>query len=200
MRADSRSTLAAALWPVEASSRTVAAARAGVLVVAGALALTLSAKTQVPFYPVPMTLQTLAVLALASALGARLAVGAVALYLIEGALGLPVFAGTPEKGLGLFYMMGPTGGYLAGFLAATAFIGFCADRGWDRSALRMVAVMTAGLAIVYAFGFAWLSALLGAKIAWNAGVAPFVLGDIVKMLLAATLVTGSWKLIARLRG
>lgn len=200
MRADQRSTLAAALWPVAASSRAVAAARAGVLVVLGALALTLSAKAQVPFYPVPMTLQTLVVLALASALGARLAVGAVALYLIEGALGLPVFAGTPEKGLGLFYMMGPTGGFLVGFLAAAAFVGFCADRGWDRSALRMLGVMSLGHALIFAFGYAWLASMLGAKIAWDAGVAPFIAATIVKTLLAAALVAGSWKLIARLRG
>jgi biotin transport system substrate-specific component len=200
MPAPFSSTLAAALWPARDASRPFVAVRAAALVVAGALALTLSARAQVPFWPVPMTLQSLVVLAMASALGGRLATAAVALYLVEGALGLPVFAGTPEKGLGFAYMAGPTGGYLAGFLVAAAVVGHAADHGWDRSAPRLLAVMSLGHALIFAFGYAWLAMLLGAHVAWTAGVAPFALATLVKTLLAAALVAGSWKLVARLRG
>ncbi len=100
--------------------------RFAALAIAGTLALALSAKVQIPFYPVPMTLQTLAVLAIGAAFGLRLAAATVALYLIEGLLGLPVFAGAVA---GPAYMFGPTGGYLLGFLASAAFVGFAADRG-----------------------------------------------------------------------
>lgn len=99
------------------------------LVVAGSIALWISAKIKVPFYPVPMTLQTLALFGIAAAYGLRLGVATVALYLVEGAAGLPVFAGTPEKGIGLAYMVGPTGGYLASYLIAAAIVGYAVQRG-----------------------------------------------------------------------
>ena len=94
------------------------------LALVGTLILTLSAKITVPFWPVPATLQTLALFAIAAAYGSRLAVATVILYLIEGAVGLPVFAGTPEKGIGLAYMVGPTGGYLIGFVVAAMACGY----------------------------------------------------------------------------
>ncbi|MFZ1681864.1 MAG: biotin transporter BioY, partial [Rhizobiaceae bacterium] len=103
-----------------------------VLVVAGSLALWASAKFQVPFYPVPMTLQTLVLFLIAATYGPRLAVATVGLYLVEGAVGLPVFAGAPEKGIGLAYMAGPTGGYLAGYLAAAGLVSLAVARGWAR--------------------------------------------------------------------
>ena len=193
MSAKAHAPLAASLWPASGLARFAA------LAVGGTLALTLSAKAQVPFYPVPMTLQTLVVLVLGAAFGARLAAASVALYLIEGLYGLPVFAGTPEKGLGLAYMMGPTGGYLHGFLPAAAFVGYCADRGLDRSLWRLTLVMAAGHAIVFVAGFAWLAYLIGPEKAYLFGVAPFYLGTLVKTLLAAGLVTGCWQLIERLR-
>ena len=193
-------SLAAQLWPVAGASRTTALLRFATLSIAGALALTLSAKAQVPFYPVPLTLQTLVVLVLGAAFGARLAASATVLYLLEGAAGLPVFAGTPEKGLGLAYMMGPTGGFLAGFVFAAAFIGWCADRGLDRSAWKLTAVLFAGHAMIFVPGFAWLAKFIGVEKAWMAGIAPFYLATVVKTLLAAAIVTGSWKLIERLRG
>lgn len=192
-------TLAAALWPV-ASSRAARVARAAALSIAGALALTVSAKTQIPFWPVPLTMQTLVVPLLAAGLGARLSVAAVALYLLEGALGLPVFAGTPERGLGLAYMMGPTGGYLLGFLAASLFIGHCADRGWDRTALRSLAVIGLGHAVIFAAGALWLAPAMGLEKAWIVGVAPFLSTTLVKTLLSVALLAGSWKLVERLRG
>ena len=193
MSAKAHAPLAASLWPASGLARFSAIA------VGGALALTLSAKAQVPFYPVPMTLQTLVVLVLGAAFGARLAAATVALYLLEGALGLPVFAGTPEKGLGLAYMMGPTGGFLLGFLPAAAFVGFCADRGLDRSPWKLTLAMALGHVLIFAPGFAWLASLIGPEKAYLFGVAPFYLGTLVKTLLAAGLVTGCWQLIGRLR-
>src|SRR5262245_60405354 len=103
-----------------------------VLTVVGVLLLTLSAKIQIPLWPVPMTMQTYVILVIGMAYGTRLAMLTVFAYLLAGALGLPVFAGTPEKGIGIPYMLGPTGGYLAGFLAATLLMGKLAERGWDR--------------------------------------------------------------------
>ncbi len=129
--------------------------------VVGSLALWLSAKAQVPFYPVPMTMQTLVVLTIGVVAGWRLGAATVALYLIEGALGFPVFAGTPEKGIGLAYMLGPTGGYLVGYLLAAACGGWLAERGWDRGAVTTILAMMAGNVLIYACGLLWLGTLLG---------------------------------------
>ena len=120
------------------------------LALGGSLLLAVSAKVQVPFYPVPMTMQTLVVLLIGAALGARLAAASVALYLIEGLAGLPVFAGAVA---GPLYMAGPTGGFLVGFLAAAALIGFVADRRWDRSWIRLLGSLSLGHAVVFVFGF-----------------------------------------------
>ncbi|HLH51466.1 MAG TPA: biotin transporter BioY, partial [Roseiarcus sp.] len=172
MNDNRRPTLAAFLWPERAASRASLAA----LAVIGTLALTLSAKVQVPFYPVPMTLQTLVVLILGAAFGARLAGATVALYLAEGLIGLPVFAGASA---GPIYMAGPTGGYLLGFLVAAIAIGSLAERGWDRSGPRLLAAMALGHALIFAFGFAWLAGLIGAEKAWALGVAPFFAATLV---------------------
>ncbi len=196
MRSDQPNTIATALWPV-ASASAARYARFAVLAIAGTLALAVSAKAQIPFYPVPLTLQTLVVLVLGAAYGGRLAAATVALYLIEGALGLPVFAGTPEKGLGLAYMMGPTGGFLAGFLVAAAFVGWCAERGWDRSVLKLAAVMAAGHALIFAFGLAWLANIIGWNKAWLGGAEPFIIATAVKTLLAAAIMPALWKIIPR---
>ena len=120
----SRPTLAETAW--HGGNATV---RNVTLAVLGSLALWLSAKIQVPFYPVSMTMQTFVVLAVGMAFGWRLGATTVLLYLVEGAAGLPVFAGTPEKGIGLAYMAGPTGGYLVGFVLAAAAVGALAQRG-----------------------------------------------------------------------
>jgi hypothetical protein len=122
-------TLLGTLWPAEGDTRSIG--RALVLAVAGTLLLTLSAKMKVPFYPVPMTMQTLVVLVIGAVYGWRLGVATILLYLAEGASGLPVFADTPERGIGLAYMMGPTGGYLLGFVVGAAIVGWLAERGWD---------------------------------------------------------------------
>jgi biotin transport system substrate-specific component len=180
-----------------------AAALAGFALL-GSLILWASAKISVPFYPVPMSMQTFAVLLLAAAYGARLGVATVLVYLAEGALGLPVFQGTPQAGLGLAYMLGPTGGYLIGFVAATAIVGSLVERGFGRDPLRLAGSMLLGDAVVFLLGFAWLAwfallpsgaAGIGAEAAFFAGVAPFVLGDLLKIALAAGLISATGRLL-----
>ncbi len=154
-------------------------------VVVGSALLTVSAKIQVPFWPVPMTLQVMAVLGLAAALGWRLGAATVALYLAEGAFGLPVFAGTPEKGIGLAYMMGPTGGYLAGFLLAALLVGTFAERGLVRRPVALFFLMLAGLAAIYAPGLIWLAQFTGWEKSVTLGFMPFIAGDLLKVAVIA---------------
>ena len=194
--AAARPTLIEALWP---ASRTGALARNALLAVGGSLLLTLSAKINVPFYPVPMTMQTFAVLMIGAAFGWRLGAATVLLYLAEGAAGLPVFAGTPEKGIGLAYILGPTGGYLIGFVAAAALVGWLAERGWDRGFFWLAGAMFIGHAVIFAYGIAWLASSVGFAQAWAAGVAPFYLATVFKTLLAAACMNAAWS-VANLRG
>ena len=183
-------TLMGLAWPARSLARTV------VLMAVGSALLALSAKIQVPFYPVPMTMQTLVVLVTGAAYGWRLGGATVALYLLEGALGLPVFAG-PVAGIG--YMAGPTGGFLAGFLPAAMLTGSLAERGWARSLLQVLAVMAAGHAVIFAFGFAWLAQLFQFDFgrAWAAGVAPFYAATVLKTALAAALIQAGWRVLGR---
>lgn len=167
------------------------------LAVSGTLLLTLSAKTKVVFGPVDMSLQTLAVLLIASAFGFRLAVATVVLYLAQGAMGLPVFQGTPEKGIGIAYMLGSTGGYLAGFVVMAAIVGRAADRGLDRNPFKLFGVMLAANSVMLAMGFAWLAMLIGADKAWTFGVAPFIVPDLIKVALASALVPAVWSLLPK---
>lgn len=155
---------------------------------AGTLLLAISAKIQVPFYPVPVTMQTLVVLMLGMTLGSRLAFATLALYLAEGMAGLPVFAGTPEKGIGLAYMMGPTGGYLLGYLIAATLTGWLAERGLDRSLPKAALALVLGNVAIYVPGVLWLGAVIG----WDKpvlayGLTPFLLGDALKLALGACL-------------
>jgi biotin transport system substrate-specific component len=177
-------------------SRPATAGRDVALAIAGSLLLTLSAKLQIPFWPVPMTMQTFVVLVLGTAFGWRLGAATVALYLLEGALGLPVFAGTPERGIGLAYMTGPTGGYLAGFLAAAMLCGRLAERGWDRSMWRTALAMTIGHVLILFLGWAWLAVLIGPEKAYLTGVAPFYAATVAKTLLAVVARPLAWKLSA----
>lgn len=157
-----------------------------IMALAGTLILAFSAKLQIPFWPVPMTLQTLAVMLIASG-GWRFAAATFALYLSEGALGLPVFAGTPERGIGLAYMAGPTGGYLLGFFLASLIVGLAAERGARNKPVLLFIVMMASLALVYAIGVLWLSQFISADQLLALGVLPFLAGDIVKIALACAL-------------
>lgn len=191
-------TVAGALWPETTASQAV---RFVVLALVGSALMTLAAKTQVPFYPVPMTLQTFALMAISAAYGSRLAAVTMLVYLAEGALGLPVFAGTPEKGIGLAYMMGGTGGYLVGYVFAAFLVGFVAERGGSQSVIKLGAAMFIGNVIIFGLGLAWLGMLFG----WDKpilewGLYPFVYGDLTKIALAACGVPAVWALIKRIKG
>ncbi len=188
-------TLISALWP---KGEAAGAVRFAILAVIGSLLIALASKIQVPFYPVPMTMQTFVVLALGMAYGWRLGGATLALYLAEGAFGLPVFAGTPEKGIGLAYMMGGTGGYLIGFVAAATVCGWLAERGWDRNFLTTGLAMLIGNVVIYVPGLLWLGSLYG----WDKpilewGLTPFILGDLTKLALAALVLPLAWKFAER---
>jgi biotin transport system substrate-specific component len=176
---------AAAVNPPDTSSldlRVAPLAGKALAVLAGAALMTLAAKAHVPFWPVPMTLHTLAVMAFAVALGPRLAVAIFVAYLAAGAAGLPVFSGTPERGIGLAYMAGPTGGYLAGYLIASWLVGALAH---GRGPIAGLGAMLAGLAVVYALGVAWLALYVPAGRLLALGVTPFLAGDLVKIGIVA---------------
>ena len=182
-------TLLSALAPSGAASRS----RDVVAVVLGSLLLTASAKLQVPFWPVPMTMQSLVVLLLGMSCGLRLGTATVLLYLAEGAVGLPVFAGTPERGIGLAYMMGPTGGYLIGFVLAAAALGSLAERGCDRSLARIAAAMIAGHLILFVPGVLWLAVSLGFAKAVAVGATPFLAATALKTALGIALMPLAWR-------
>ena len=172
-------------------------------VVLGTLLITICAKINVPVWPVPVTLQGFAIAALAAAFGLRIGVATVALYLLEGAVGLPVFA----TGGGLAYLVGPTGGFLLGFLAMAAIIGYAADKGASGKPLTLFAAMVAADAVLLVLGFVWLLALSGSAgwidqnnvvaSAFAGAIQPFVIWDILKMALAALTVTGAWNILAK---
>lgn len=180
------------LWPAGAIPAPL---RYALLAVLGTLLLWASAKVKVPFYPVPMTMQPAVLLLLGVAYGWRLGLATVLLYLAEGAVGLPVFAGTPERGIGLAYMAGPTGGYLAAFPLMTVIAGLTAEkaRGWLGLALGLLLAIVAD----YALGAMWLAGFVGGiQKAVTVGVLPFLLGDVVKLCLVTALAGAG---LARLR-
>jgi len=169
----------------------------GVLALLGTLVMTIAAKIQVPFYPVPVTLQTLALFTIAAAFGRKLAVVTLLLYLAEGLAGIPVFAGPVA---GPTYMAGGTAGYLAGFVIAAYIVGSAADKGWSKNPFKMFGAMLVADVVVFALGFAWLAIVLGkgdllagADKAFMFGVQPFVLADLVKIALASSLVAALWQ-------
>jgi len=179
-------TLIGRIWPQSAGSMTYQA----LLVIAGSLLLAISAKVQVLFWPVPMTMQTFVVLLIGAAYGARLAGITLAAYLVEGTVGLPVFA----KGAGLAYLAGPTGGYLAGFLVAAVVVGWLADRGFGRVVATTLAAFVIGEAIIFVLGAGWLATYLGAGKAVAMGITPFLLAEAVKIGLACALLPAAWRL------
>ena len=171
------------------------------MVVVGSLALWASAKIQIPFYLVPMTMQTTVVFMIGMAFGWRLGGLTILLYLFEGAMGLPVFSGTPEKGIGLAYIMGPTGGYLLGFFFAAVVLGWLAEKGWDRNYFSTAIAMVLGNAIIYAVGVSWLGSIVGwDKPVLEWGMMPFLLGDAIKLVLASLLLPLTWKLLGKSKG
>lgn len=152
------------------------------LVLLGSWAIALGARINVPMIPVPMTMQTFAVLLIAALGGRALGVQSVLAYLAQGAAGLPVFAG----GAGLAYIAGPTGGYLAGFLAAAWVTGALGDRGWNHGLLRPTLSVLAGHAAIFALGVVWLQSFTGWGSAVEAGVVPFLPGLVLKTALVVT--------------
>ena len=200
------STMAGMIWPAKPGLLT-GWMRACLLVAAGACLLTLSAKVVVPG-PVNMTLQTLAVLVLGGAFGARIAVGSVVAYLLEGAMGLPVFTGTPPALAGLAYFAGPTGGFLLGFLPAALIVGLAADRGLMRSPIAFAGALIAADLVMLACGLLWLAIVasvgggafggIGLTKAFALGVQPFLLGECLKVALAALTLPAIWGGVHRL--
>jgi len=156
--------------------------RTAFTVAAGAGLMILSAKVQIPFWPVPMTLHTMAVMAFAVAFGPRVAVSIFLTYLAAGAAGLPVFSGSPDRGIGFAYMVGPTGGYLLGYLIASWLVGRLAA---GRGTRMRICAMLAGMVPIYAIGAAWLAAYVPVDQIVAAGILPFILGDIVKIGVVA---------------
>lgn len=187
--------LAELLWPDHADGVS-GVLRTVVLIVLGTALLTLSAKVNLPLPYVPMTLQTLVVLMIGAAYGARLGGATVMAYLAEGAIGLPVFAGPVG---GLAPLVGPTAGYLAGFVVAAIVTGWLSERGWDRSVPRLFVAMGLGHIIILAAGFAWLAfgMKLGVEKAWLVGIAPFAAGSVIKNALGAALVPAIRRLVDR---
>jgi len=170
--------------------------RDALLVVGGSLLTALCARVVIPlpFTPVPITAQTFAVLLTGAALGARRGAAAIGLYVLEGLVGLPVFAGGAA---GLHRLLGPTGGYLLGFIAAAYLTGTLAERGWDRTVRFAAAAMGAGNLVIYLFGVPWLALSLGWPRALTGGLLPFIPGDLVKLAAAALVLPGAWTLLRR---
>ena len=160
----------------------------------GSLFIALASQVAIPlhFSPVPLTGQTLAVLLAGALLGSRRGSLCLLLYLAEGTVGLPVFAGGRA---GLAHLVGPTGGYLVGFIASAFLTGLLAERGWDRRAATTLAAMLLGNAVIYAFGLPWLAYFVGSGRALASGLLPFIPGDLLKLLLAAALLPSGWKLL-----
>jgi biotin transport system substrate-specific component len=201
-------TVLGALLPREGTARLVANIAT---VIVGTLILAIAANIKIPLQPVVVNLTTLAVAALAAAFGWRIAVATVALYIVEGLAGLPVFA----NGGGWAYVFAPSFGFIVGYLPMAFIIGWAADQGASRSMVRLFGWMLLADAVVFAFGFAWLLVVANMivsaggelpkwlqggdlmTIAWNGAVQPFILWDIVKMLFAAVTVAGAWQLVSR---
>lgn len=189
-------TLAATMWPA-GSEAGFNAMRAGLLALVGSMLVAVSAQFQVPMVPVPMTMQSFAVLVIGAAYGARLGAATLLLYMAEGALGLPVFAGM--KG-GAQHLVGPTGGYIVGFVLAAGVVGWLAERGWDRGVVRTAIAMLIGKVFIFVPGVLWLGAVIGMEKAIGAGLVPFIPGIFLKIALAVAVLPGAWWLVGRGRG
>jgi len=148
----------------------------------GSILLAISSKIKIPFYPVPMTMQTLVVLIIGIGFGWKLGVATIMLYLFEGIIGLPVFSGTPEKGIGLVYFTGPTMGYLIGFIVAAFFAG---KFNYNNNLINNFLKLTFAISFIYIFGMLWLGGLIGwDKPIFKLGAQPFLLAELFKILLA----------------
>jgi len=156
-----------------------------ILVFLGTVALTISAKLKIPFYPVPMTMQTFVVLFLGLAFGYKIGLTTVGVYLLEGIIGIPVFSNSPEKGVGLIYFTGPTMGYLIGFLSAVFFAGYL---NFKNNIFIIFSKLIFSVTTIYLFGAIWLGTLIGwEKPILELGVTPFLLAELFKICLLTLL-------------
>lgn len=177
-----------------ASETGLTAMQQALLVIGGSILLAISAHVKVPFYPVPVTMQTMFVLLIGMAYGSRLGLATILAYLAQGAVGLPVFAG----GAGLAYMAGPTGGYLFGFAIAAFAVGLMAEKGMGKNMFTTAAAMVIGNVIIYACGVTWLSNIVGSlDKAFQFGLLPFVYGDLLKIVIATALLPTAWKMLSK---
>ncbi len=196
-------TLAGRLWPTSSLNWT----RTILLAIIGSMIVAISAQVSVPMMPVPMTLQTLAVLAVGAAYGARLGAVTLTLYTLEGAAGLPVFANFQA---GLFLPTGEiiaTGGFIIGFIVAAALVGHLVEKGWGANIVKLCGAMLLGAVIIYVPGLIWLVGWLivmkgmvitsAVPVAFSSGVLPFIIGDIVKAILAALAFPAAFSLLGR---
>lgn len=189
--------LAEVFAPAEGTARLI---KQAALVVAGIAVLAVLAKIKVPMWPVSVSMGTFAVLTIGAAYGARLGLVTIIGYMIIGALGMDVFQSSSAEASGLTYMMGSTGGYLVGYVLAVMLMGAAARAGWDRSIGKMALAMLAATAVIYVPGVLWLGQLYGFDqpiLQW--GLWPFLVGDALKLALAALLLPALWKLIGSAR-
>ena len=188
---------------VRPSNRAAALVADAVLVAAGVALIALSAQVSInlPHTPVPITGQTFGALLVGGAYGASRGFVTFATYLVVGGLGYGVFAGH-ASGWDVLRFSSATGGYLVGMLVAAGLVGWLADRGWDRKPWRSLPTMVLGNVVIYAFGATWLAHALGvgAQDAWDLGVKDFLIGDALKILLAAGLLPGAWWVVDKIRG
>ena len=161
------------------------------IAICGTIILAVSAKVKIPFYPVPMTMQTLGVLILGISLGWKLGLFTVSLYLIQGIVGLPVFAGTPEKGVGIIYFTGPTMGYLIGFLVAVYLAGIFK---YTDNLFKNLIKLIFSVSFIYLLGMIWLGSLIGwDKPIFKLGAQPFLLAELFKVVLLALIIPALFK-------
>ena len=179
--------------PLSSKSTWIPALKA-FLVVIGSLLLATSAQFKIPLYPVPVTGQTLVVLLIGMVYGPRLGGVTIAAYLLQGVMGLPVFAG---GAFGIATLLGPTGGYLLGFLVAAIIMGILAERGMGRGIISTIVAMMIGNLVIYVVGASWLASFTGVEKALTAGVLPFLYGDILKLVVAAGLMPVAWRIVKK---
>ncbi len=176
------------MWPQTGITRSI------ILMAAGSWLIAMTAQITFPILPVPITGQTFGVLIIAALLGSRLGVGAVLAYLMQGAMGMPFFAGGMG---GTAVFLGPTAGYLVGFAAAALVVGSLAERGWDRTFERTAGMMLMGTAVITLFGLLWLAQFTSWQQAFTLGAMPFIPSDILKILLAAALLPAGSELLGK---
>ena len=174
------------IWPLKKSNVIL---KNIILVVLGTVILTISAKIQIPFWPVPMTMQTFIVFIIGMSYGFALGSYTLIAYLVLGAIGLPVFA----KGGGILYLTGPTAGYLYGMLFAVAVIGFLAEKGYAKSYFKSLFALLVGTILIFVLGISFLGTVIGYDKALSAGLYPFVLSEIFKIALAVAIIPTIWK-------